>query len=365
MTQTQTQTASGVPLGIIEGFFGHPWPWRARRHYAGFLARSGFDFYLYAPKSDPWLRRNWQSPWPKEDWEQLKALRQACANAGVRFGLGLSPLELYRQPAALSRRQLAAKLRQINALEPDLLGLLFDDMRGDLPELAQRQAELAQVALETSSACQLILCPTYYSTDPLLEQVFGQRPKDYWQDLGERLPEQIDVFWTGPQVCSAYYPPEHLAQVSQWLRRKPFLWDNYPVNDSAEQSRFLRLMAYPKGHGQLAGQLAGHAANPMNQPWLSQIPLASLPLAYRQGSGYEPGKAFAQACKALLSPTMAEQLQEDQPLLQTKGLDRLSKQERQHLLDRYSPLASSQPEARELLDWLAGHYAFDPACLTA
>lgn len=365
MTHIQAKTSGSTPLGIIEGFFGHPWPWSARRHYARFLARSGFDFYLYAPKSDPWLRRDWQSPWPEEDWTQLKALRQACAEAGIRFGLGLSPLELYRQPAPQSRRQLTNKLRRINALEPDLLGLLFDDMRGDLPELAQRQAELAQVALEASSARQLILCPTYYSTDPLLEKVFGQRPKDYWQDLGERLPPEIDVFWTGPQVCSERYPADHLAQVSQWLGRKPFLWDNYPVNDSAEQSRFLRLMAYPKDHGTLAGKVAGHAANPMNQPWLSQVPLASLPLAYRQGLNYDPVQAFKQACEALLSPTMAELLREDQPLLQNKGLDRLTEQERLRLKERYAPLAASEPQAHELLDWLAGHYAFDPACLTA
>ena len=365
MNQTQTQTQTNTPLGIIEGFFGHPWPWRARRQYAEFLARSGFDFYLYAPKSDPWLRRNWQSPWPEEDWAQLKALRRACADAGIRFGLGLSPLELYRQPATKSHRQLADKLHQINALEPDLLGLLFDDMRGDLPELAQRQSELAQVALETSRARQLILCPTYYSTDPLLEKVFGERPKDYWQDLGERLPGEIDVFWTGLRVCSEHYPADHLAQVSQWLGRKPFLWDNYPVNDSAEQSQFLRLMAYPKNHGQLAGKVAGHAANPMNQPWLSQIPLASLPLAYRLRSRYDPKQAFVQACEALLSPTMAKRLQEDQPLLQSKGLDRLNEQERRRLQERYDPLAASEPQAQELLDWLAGHYAFDPACLTA
>jgi len=364
MTQTPGNAGS-MPLGIIEGFFGHPWSWAERRSCADFLGREGFDFYLYAPKSDPWLRRHWQSPWPEEDWAQLVALRRACADAGVRFGLGLSPLELYREPAASSRRQLADKLRQMNALEPDLLGLLFDDMRGDLPALARRQAELAQVALETTRARQLILCPTYYSPDPLLEKVFGQRPPDYWPELGEQLPVEIEVFWTGPRVCSNHYPAEHLAQVSQWLQRKPFLWDNYPVNDSAEQSPFLRLMTYPKGHSQLTGQVAGHAANPMNQPWLSQIPLSSLPLAYRQGPDYEPEQAFARACQRLLSPPLAERLHEDQPLLQGKGLERLSEQERQWLTDRYRPLAQTEPQARELLDWLAGRYAFDPACLTA
>ncbi len=364
MTHRET-TASATaipPLGVIEGFFGRPWPWSARRDYAGFLAEHNFDFYLYAPKADPYLRREWQQDWPEPEWNELRRLRASYRQAGIRFGIGLSPLELYRQPSPESHRLLEQKVRRINELEPDILCLLFDDMRGDLPELALRQAELATTAAEVSSASQLILCPTYYSLDPVLEKVFGARPAHYWETLGRQLPDQVDVFWTGPKVCSTDYPREHLLEVSDWLRRKPFLWDNYPVNDSAEKSQLLQLMAYPESHTGLRGLVAGHAVNPMNQPALSKIPLRTLPRAYREGERYRPVDAFAEACRAQCPPDLARQLIADQTAFQDRGLAQMDQQERQSARSHYE--AFTQPEARELRDWLNGDYAFDPACLT-
>ncbi|ROQ19733.1 beta-N-acetylglucosaminidase [Marinimicrobium koreense] len=356
---------STPPLGIIEGFFGRTWSWAARTDMVHFLARQGYNFYLYAPKADPHLRRHWQTPWPEDEWRALCALRDTCRAQGIRFGVGLSPLELYREPRPQSRKALTRKLQALNRLEPDLMGLLFDDMRGDLPELAERQVSLAHVAAEASSAEHLILCPTYYSFDPVLEKVFGTRPAGYWEHLGQNLDPSIDLFWTGQEVCSRTYPDDHLTQVSQYLQRRPFLWDNYPVNDSASLSPYLRLDAYPASHARLSGQVAGHAVNPMNQAYLSQIPLHSLPEAYRAGGDYRPEAAFMSATRACTPPELARHLIADRALLQERGLNALTDAERRGLEDRYQPFAEAgQPHARELLDWLNGGYAFDPACLT-
>lgn len=361
---TDTHSAP-PPLGIIEGFFGRTWSWPARTDMISFLAHSGYDFYLYAPKADPYLRRHWQQPWPDAEWRALCALRDSCRAQGIRFGIGLSPLELYREPWPQSRDALARKLRQLNHLEPDLLGLLFDDMRGDLPELAERQVDLSHLAAEITTADDLVLCPTYYSFDPILEKVFGARPTGYWEQLGQCLDPTIDLFWTGPEVCSRTYPADHLAQVTELLQRPPFLWDNYPVNDSARLSPFLRLDAYPASHSALEGRVAGHAANPMNQAYLSQIPLRTLPAAYRSGDAYQPEQALIEACNACCPATMARHLIADRPLLQERGLNEMTDTERQRLLDHYQPLADQGvPHALELLDWLRGGYEFDPACLT-
>ncbi len=353
------------PLGIIEGFFGRTWSWPARTEMARFLARNGYDFYLYAPKADPYLRRQWQTPWPDEEWRALCALRDTCRALGLRFGVGLSPLELYREPWPQSREALTRKLHQLNRLDPDLLGLLFDDMRGDLPELAERQVALTHLAAEVSSARQLILCPTYYSFDPILEKVFGARPPGYWEHLGQHLDPTIDLFWTGPEVCSRTYSNDHLEQVTGLLQRQPFLWDNYPVNDSARLSSFLRLDAYPASHGALNGHVAGHAVNPMNQAYLSQIPLSTLSAAYQLGTGYQPEQALVEACNTYCPATMAEHLIADRSLLQEKGLNEMTEGDRRRLSAHYQPFAAQgHPHALELLDWLSGGYKFDPACLT-
>jgi hyaluronoglucosaminidase len=350
------------PLGVIEGFFGRSWSWQERAEYAPFLAANGYQFYIYAPKNDHYLRRQWQQPWPAEEFQALQQLRTAYAQQGLDFGLGLSPFELYRQPDQAQRAALIARIAQINALHIDILCLLFDDMRGDLPGLAEIQAELVHLAAEYSNARRIIFCPTYYSYDPVLEKVFGTRPDHYWADLGARLDPTIDVFWTGEKVCSPGYAPTHLEEVAAMLRRKPFLWDNYPVNDGAIKAKHLHLRPYDTGHTQLGEYVAGHCVNPMNQPWLSRIPLNTLPRAYRD-SPYTPDHVFVEACQQICATPLADYLIEDIELLQDAGLGAITEVQKHYLLERYQPLCA-HPCAVEICDWLQGAYAFDPACLT-
>lgn len=349
-------------LGIIEGFFGRSWSWEARADYAPFLAQNGYQFYIYAPKSDSYLRKNWQFDWPADDFTALLHLRKTYRTHGVQFGMGLSPFEIYCDPNRDQRALLSQKIIQMNALEPDILCLLFDDMRGDLPDLAQIQCDLVHEAAQHSTAKRIIFCPTYYSFDPILEKVFGARPLDYWQTLGEQLDPAIDIFWTGEHVCSTHYSPTHLQTVAELLKRKPFLWDNYPVNDSAAKSKHLHLRAFGEDHGKLGDYIAGHAVNPMNQPWLSRIPLMSLPKAYH--NNYSPAQALQIACTQLCDSPLAEYLLEDVALLQDVGLKELTDKQQGYLLERYQPWSAQNPYAKEICAWLAGDYAFDPACLT-
>lgn len=364
MDPTSVKKIHAPALGIIEGFFGRSWSWQERTGYADFLAGNDYQFYIYAPKDDRYLRRNWQQDWPEQDFEALRTLREYYRARSLQFGIGLSPYEIYCNPGSDQRALLINKIRRINQLQPDILGLLFDDMRGDLPGLARIQCELVNLVSEYSQAQRIIFCPTYYSFDPVLEKVFGARPQHYWEMLGAGLDQQIDIFWTGPKVCSTDYPQQHLRDVAALLQRKPFLWDNYPVNDGAIKSGHLHLRAFGEDRAQLAGYVAGHAANPMNQPWLSRIPLATLPHAYREGPSYSASQAFAQACSQVCGKDGVEYLLKDIPLLQDLGLKEFSGEQSRYLLTRYQPLAAQAPWAREICDWLSGGYAFDPACLT-
>ena len=56
---------------------------------------------------------------------------------------------------------------------------------------------------------------------------------DLLLDKGRLLDPAIGMFWTGPETCAREYTPGHLARVAEQMGRKPFLWDNYPVNDGA------------------------------------------------------------------------------------------------------------------------------------
>lgn len=351
------------PLGIIEGFFGRSWSWSDRSIYAKFLALNAFNFYIYAPKSDQFLRKHWQQNWPSNIKQELIQLREIYRDAKIDFGIGLSPYEIYLDNTSNNRTALHNRIKQINELEPEILCLLFDDMRGDLPDLAKIQIDLMHQVADISTAKRIIFCPTYYSFDPVLEKVFGKMPSDYWNTLNQSLDKKIDIFWTGEKVCSANYSNAHLQEVSDLLGRKPFLWDNYPVNDGAIKSNLIQLRAVDIAHSKLHDTVAGHALNPMNQPWLSQIALASLPRAYHEQDKYNPERVLREICIDLCGETVAENLLHDIPLLQDKGLNKFTDDEKNELLHRYSALPQN-PFSDELLAWLNGEYVFDHACLT-
>jgi hypothetical protein len=151
--------------------------------------------------------------------------------------------------------------------------------------------------------------------------------------------------------------------VAEKLGRKPFLWDNYPVNDSRAMSAFLHLRAFTQRPATLQTLLSGHAANPMKQPWLSTIPLATLGASYARGDRYDPDRAWDIAAERYCGKALATLIREDLPLFQDVGLDKLLPEQRAYLEARYSAHVE-QTCAREIIDWLHGEYAFDPACLT-
>ena len=343
--------AESCGYGVIEGFYGTPWSSSVRRDTAGFLAEHGYSFYLYAPKADAILRERWQQDWPSEIRSELEAVAEAYHAHGLLWGVGLSPFEVWRSTRGEARTALKRKVRSFEGLGIDILALLFDDMRGDLEGLATVQAELAELALETTKARRVILCPTYYSYDPLLDSVFGARPEGYLEELGRLLPPEVDVFWTGPGVWSPRYSSEHLEEVTGLLGRKPFLWDNYPVNDVIK-SCFLNLRAFEHRQTELAELAAGHAVNPMTQPFLSRIPLATLRDCYAEGSSYSAERAFTRAATRLCGEELARELARDLSLFQDRGRDRIEPGHRRELSEKYRSLGT--PYGREVVTWLAG-----------
>ncbi|HEX8360996.1 MAG TPA: beta-N-acetylglucosaminidase domain-containing protein [Longimicrobium sp.] len=340
-------------LGIIEGFYGKPWTWEERAATVEFLAPHGYRFYMYAPKADTFLRRRWQEPFPEDTARALGALAERCREAGVRFGVGLSPYELFNGFDEAAREALGRKLALFDEIGVSDLAILFDDMRGDTPELADRQVEIVHWAAERTRADRVLVCPSYYSDDPVLDRAFGRRPDGYLERLGATLDPAIQVFWTGEEVCAREITPGHLDRVAGQLRRKPFLWDNYPVNDGPRMGQYLHLRAFTGRPASLAGSVAAHGINPALQPTLSLIPAITLPECYRRGDDYAYGEAFRTAAMAVLGAALGTKVWEDVLVLQNVGLDRLGEKEAM-LRERYE--GEDHPGAREIIAWLDGAY---------
>jgi hypothetical protein len=354
-------TKAALPLraGVIEGFFGTAWPWPARRSSIDFLAARGFGFYVYAPKADGYLRRRWSQPLPADTVAQLRVLRKGCREKNLAFGIGLTPFEIYRQYDAAAKTRLRDKVSQLNELAPDLLCILFDDMRGDLPDLTARQVSIVEDICAWSNAAQFIMCPTYYSFDPILVREFGKPADGYLEELGASLDPRVQIFWTGERVISPAYPALHLRQVTELLRRRPFLWANHLSNDTRIRCNHLYLDAAGEQWELDPQAAAGIAVNPMAQPHLARIALAGF-AARLHGGPCDPRTIL----NTLGLHPCFELLLEDWETLQSQRLDQMEPRMRDELLARYAPHLHS-PYAGEVLSWLRGDYAFDPQCLTS
>ena len=340
-------------LGTIEGFYGKPWSWEARQETISFLAPYGYRFFLYAPKADPFLRRRWQEPHPDHIAALIKSLADHARETGVRFGIGLSPFELFNNFDARSRDALAHKLTFFDEIGIDDLAILFDDMRGDVPGLATKQAEIVTWAAERTGATRVIVCPSYYSDDPILDRVFGNRPDNYIEDLGTMLDPSIEMFWTGEEVISRQYSPAHIARVADQMQRRPFLWDNYPVNDGQRMSQYIHLRGFTGRPAANADHVAAHGSNPLLQPTLNRIPAITLSDSYRLGDNYQYSESFRHACVTVLGEDLGALVREDLLTLQDIGLDRLGEKEKL-LRARYEGV--DHEGAREIIGWLDGAY---------
>ena len=74
----------------------------------------------------------------------------------------------------------------------------------------------------------LIFCPTVYCGQMADYDVLGNT---YLNELGELLHEEIELFWTGPEVVSTKISVESIQELRKVIKRKPIIWDNIHAND--------------------------------------------------------------------------------------------------------------------------------------
>lgn len=221
-----------------------------------------------------------------------------------------------------------------------------------MPELAAQQGQLIDHCAAYTRATRIYFCPSYYSDDPVLDRVFGQRPADYLSDLGRHLDPAVRVYWTGEEVCSKEIGVGHLRRVAGELGRPVCLWDNYPVNDGVRLSQHLHLRGFTGRPAAIRSRIIDHAINPAIQPLLSCIPAMTLAASYAQGQRYGYMHAFTDAATSLLGAEFAGYLLQDIALLQDVGHDRLGARQ-ETLRQRYA--AIDHPAAREIVGWLDGN----------
>ncbi|MFN8622225.1 MAG: protein O-GlcNAcase [Chloroflexota bacterium] len=292
--------------GVIEGYYGRPWTHEQRLALIDFLAERGMDTFMYGPKDDPLVRRDWRVPYDGEALARLTELVERCRARGMTFAWCISPGLSIRYSDTADRAALLAKIASVVAVGARRIALLLDDIPTELqhPEDQAAYAALVDAHIDLVGAVfaalprevGLIVCPTTY---------WGRGTEPYLAALGQAIDRRIDVFWTGREICSPVLDLSDAAIFTRTADRPPLYWDNYPVNDVA-MGYELHIGPYRGRDPHLWRASAGIIANGMELFQSSLIPFATIADYLRDPEGYDPEASWARAIRDVAGEADAE-----------------------------------------------------------
>lgn len=304
-----SETAAFTIRGVIEGFYGTPWPQEERLAMIRFLEKHGYNAYFYAPKDDPYLRERWQEPHPTMQLANIVRLAEEAREGQLDFYYCLSPGLDMRYSSEEDFSIMLEKFRQMFSAGIRHFGLFFDDIPMTLlhEDDQQRYDSLASAHADVtlrlweqlqswSEENRLVICPTLYNG-------LGNEP--YIVDLGRFLPQEIMIFWTGRFVCSPYLTEGDAAKFVEWTGHRPLYWDNYPVNDLAMANE-LHIGPLVHRDPDLYRHAHGYVANAMELVESSKIPLITTGHYLLHPESYDPEKSWQQAIKEIAGEQDAE-----------------------------------------------------------
>jgi len=297
-------TARAADPFAIRGIKGLWWEGIEKYRLAlPWLQRHGMNFLMLCYSSFPASGAKWRSDYTPAEQRQIADLAREADRRGVRLCLSFNP-GIWSDPPLVygSERDYALilrKVRAVHALGVRWFALCLDDIgRQPTPEDAARfgTVEAAQAHLvnrlwadmrRLSPRPRLLFCPSAYTTEDMRAHM------GYTRAIGTGVDREVMLFWTGPTVCSASITAADADLVAGWLGRKPFVWDNYPVNDMFP---WRPLLAPLKNRSaDLAGHVAGILWNPMRQWHASTLPLAIAAAYARAPGAYDPLRALEAA----------------------------------------------------------------------
>ncbi|MBK9712219.1 MAG: beta-N-acetylglucosaminidase domain-containing protein [Kouleothrix sp.] len=284
--------------GVAEAFYGLFYTFPERNDLIRFIGRHGYNLYIYGPKNDRQHRARWWEPYPDEVMGQFAETAALARRAGVTFCYALAPISA---TSTDDLDRITAKLRAFYERGVRSFSLFLDDIAGPVQEGAQRLIyhPFAQLHVELGNrvhdwlraldpACTLSFCPAEYHGAP----PFGA----YLHELGARLHPAIDLFYTGPAICSTTIAAADARGFAAAAGRPPLIWDNYPVNDLAMRGD-LHVGPIQGRDAALGGAARGLVVNTMSQAEASKIALLTFAEYFADPAGYAPWPAWGRALR--------------------------------------------------------------------
>jgi hyaluronoglucosaminidase len=295
---------NATTFGVVEGFYGVFYTFPQRLDLIRFIGSKGYNAYLYAPKNDRQHRIHWREAYPGHVMEQFAVTVDTAHQNNIDFAYGISPGLSISYHSNQDFEHLTTKLSSFFRLGVRSFSLLLDDTKPDFQfstdqqryaTLALAQADLANRLYDWLVAqdpiCRMSFCPVdYYGAAPFSAAL---------HQLGAALNPEIEMFYTGREICSPSITANDVQAFSHAVCRPPLLWDNYPVNDLGMTSE-LHLGPIDGRDPSIKTAVSGVFVNLMVQPEASKIPLLTY-ASWMNSDHYEPEAAWETALYSIVT----------------------------------------------------------------
>ena len=291
--------------GIIEGYYGPPWKEDARLRTLDFLADCKFNAYFYGPKDDAYHRERWRELYDNDSLQKLKLMVEQSAERALDFWYTLGPGLSMKYSSEQDINDLLNKFFQLSELGIRHFGLLFDDIPEELQHSEDQKvfSDLPEAHINVSnriykeltsrySDLKFVVCPTQYH---------GRGNEYYISRLGDGLDPRIEIFWTGPEICSRNLTLNDASLLTRQIHRPVLYWDNYPVND-LEMAQELHIGPYRERDSHLFRASSGVVANGMEHPESSRIAFHTIGAYLWSAEDYDAENAWNIALKEVVGP---------------------------------------------------------------
>jgi hypothetical protein len=291
--------------GVIEGFYGRPWTTAQRLELFSWMQAWGMNTYMYGPKDDLKMRAAWRELYDEGELTDLKVLLKACQEKRIAFVYTIAPgLDMHYADSS-DLQALIKKVDQLLSEGVNHICILFDDIPHHMNEndkkrfgsFAKAQSFVSNALLEYTRQFAdglFLFCPTDYCGRMAKPSV---SESIYLRELGEHLHQDIDIFWTGPEIVSESISVESIEELQRVLKRQPVIWENLHANDY--DIRRVYFGSFAGRPSALHSEVKGILSNPNNEFEANFISLRTLAL-YSQSEHYEPRAAYQQALKEWL-----------------------------------------------------------------
>lgn len=289
--------------GVIEGFYGLFYSAPERKDLISFMGDHGFNLYIYGPKNDRQHRARWREPYPDFIMEQFAETVAHSRNVGVDFAYSIGSGVSINYACEEDFQLITEKFKAFYKIGVRDFMIMLDDIAAEFQheEEVQKFTSYAQAHVHVANrlnhwlksldkTCRLSLCPTdYHGTAPF---------SDYIHELGKGLNEEIDIFYTGPEICSKTISEQDAADFAAAVQRKPIIWDNYPVNDLAMTSE-MHIGPITGRENSLIKVCKGFIVNTMSQAEASKVALLTFADFFNNPEEYDPWTSWDYALKTI------------------------------------------------------------------